>query len=93
MNGTLLHQPEPIDIEAEVTSIVPHQPPKPKLEVLKPDVIVEAISVELKLIQKLEQDIVNLACKIADKKRAIRKCREIIKTLEKAKNIKESWAP
>lgn len=91
MNGTLLHQPPPIDVEAEVTSIVRLGEAKSsKLEVLKPDVIVEAISVELKLIEKLENDITNLACKIADKKRAIKKCREVIKTLEKAKNIKES---
>jgi predicted component of type VI protein secretion system len=90
MTGTLLHQPEPIEVEAEVTSIVPQEQPKPRLEVFKPDVIVEAISVELKLIQKLEQDITNLASKIADKKRAIKKCREIIKTLEKAKKLKES---
>jgi hypothetical protein len=83
---------QPIEIEAEVTEtkLVPVEEQKPKLEVLKPDVITEAISVELKFIEKLEKDIQNLACKIADKKAAIKKCQEVIKTLRKAKTQKES---
>jgi hypothetical protein len=77
-----------IEAEAVVLYEVPSKETAKKLEILKPDVIMEAISVELKLMAKLEKDIQNLACKIAEKKKEIVKHKNVIRALGTAQKLK-----
>lgn len=61
---------------------------KPKMEILKPDVIEEAISVELKLIESIEKEIESLKEKIKSKQAKIKNVRSTISHLQKAKQAK-----
>lgn len=82
---------EEIIAQARELLAIPLHPNHPKkLQVLKPDVITEAISVELKNIEMIEKQIREYESKIKKKREEITKCKTIIRQLERAKKIKES---